>query len=327
MLPSWWRVLQILSDAKFHSGAGIACSLRITRAAVWKHVNTLRAYGIDVHAVTGKGYRLPYRIDLLDSEGLARELAPLLSRHAGNLEVLIETPSTNQVLLDRAGKCVHGAVCVAEFQSAGRGRRGRTWVSPLAGGLCLSVGWRFELPMAQINALGMATAVAMIKALEGFGIGGLGVKWPNDLFSGGRKLGGVLIEVKGVVDGPCQVVVGIGLNINPSSAMDSVDQPWTALLLEQGRSISRNQLCVALVRTLFDSFAKYQREGFSTFREDWCRYDIIKDRAVKLSSGNRELTGHACGIDDDGALLMSINGGMQRFLCGEISLRFTDACG
>ncbi|HEX7025963.1 MAG TPA: biotin--[acetyl-CoA-carboxylase] ligase, partial [Gammaproteobacteria bacterium] len=223
------KLLRHMADMQFHSGESLGQALGLSRAAVWKHMQALQADGLVCEAVHGKGYRLSVPVEPLDS-GVIR--LALSSSHADALELIVldETDSTNGHLLARAvQRPPHVLVCLAEQQTAGRGRRGRSWQSPYGTSLALSLMWRFEAGAAALAGLSLATGVVVAESLEQAGAAGLQLKWPNDLVWQGRKLGGILLEVAGDVTGPCYVVIGIGLNIATETghaAMQSVDQPW-----------------------------------------------------------------------------------------------------
>ncbi|MDX1654152.1 MAG: biotin--[acetyl-CoA-carboxylase] ligase, partial [Candidatus Competibacteraceae bacterium] len=238
------RLLEVLGDGRFHSGEELARALGVSRAAVWKHLNSLGRRGLEVHAVRGRGYRLPNPLELLDPEGIRAQLSPSVQGRLAQLEVFDQIDSTNSYLLTRAkAGAPGGSVCLAERQSAGRGRRGRQWISPFAANLYLSVLWRYPDGPALLSGLSLAVGVAMARALEGVGVVGVGLKWPNDLLWRDQKLGGILLEFGGESSGPCQVVTGVGLNVTmPKEPALDIDQPWPDLTTVLGLGLSRNRL-------------------------------------------------------------------------------------
>lgn len=316
------EVLRILADSRFHSGQAIAERLRTSRALVCKRVGRLRECGLDIHAVTGKGYKLTESLELLDQEHILASLAAAAAIPT-RFDVCFETSSTNQVLLERLSDCaIHKHVCMTEYQSAGRGRRGRRWVAPLAHSLCLSVGWHLNSQPDSATALSLAVGVGLMRVLGRFGVQGAGLKWPNDVLWRGRKLAGILIELKGESAGPCQVVIGIGLNVRAAQSMQQqIEQPWIGLVEILERDISRNQLAAAIVGELFDLLPGFETNGFSRFASEWRVHDLAQGKTVKLDLPGEAVIGQAQGVDMGGALLLSVNGQIRRYVSGDVSLQ------
>lgn len=314
------RLLSILADGEFHSGEKLGRQLGITRAAVWKRLQYLATLDIPVEASRARGYRIPGGIDLLDHHRIVAVLDPSALKLLGNLACLAEVESTNSLLL-QGGGC--GDVCLAERQTAGRGRRGRQWFSPYGRNLYLSVRWHFEQGVAALEGLSLAIGVLLTETLDRLGISNLHLKWPNDLLSDGKKLGGILIEVGGDLTGECVVVVGIGLNISMSdlvAAEERIDQPW-ADLKQQGFSGSRSELCGAILSSLLPALKTYPADGFARYRERWesrCAY-LYQPIQVVLPAGSR--AGVLLGVDAQGALRVATQEGEFSFSGGEISLR------
>ena len=313
-------ILAVLADGQFHSGEVLAHSLGITRAAVWKKVHGLEALGLEVFRIPGKGYRLSEPLQLLDAESIRAALAPMTRERLTGLTVLDVVDSTNTWLAERPGE---PALCLAEFQSAGRGRRGRGWVSPFGANLYLSLAWRFDEWPPGFTALGMVTAIAAARALEELGVEGVRIKWPNDLVAQERKLGGVLVDIQGEPPGATRTVIGVGLNVRmPSSAAGKIDQPWMDLAtLSDGRAADRSRLAATLTESLFAALDRFGSAGFSAFEQDWQRLDLVSGRAVALHSHDRTVTGVAAGVDEHGALLLRTPHGLERFVSGDVSLR------
>ncbi len=315
-------LLEILSDGQFHSGQFLADTIGVSRTAVWKHVHALRRRGLDVYAVSGKGYRLAQPLDLLSVDRVRAALTPDVAAEIHAISLPFELPSTNQYLCQLVdARDAHGHVCMTEYQSAGQGRHGNKWHSPLAAGLYLSVGWRSEALPEPLTGLSLAAGVAAVRALDDCGIGGVGLKWPNDLLYDGCKLGGILLQVRGEASGPCLLVLGIGINVHlPPEPAARIRQPVTDLS-HIGQPPPRNQLAAALINRLVHCLTEYPRQGFEPYLSDWRRYDCISGRQVTLSAGNRRVDGRMLGVDADGALLLGTNGNVQRYVSGEISLR------
>ena len=315
-------ILAVLADGQFHSGEVLAHSLGVTRAAVWKKVRALEALGLEVFRIPGKGYRLADPLQLLDAEAIRAALAPMTRDRLAGLTLLDVVDSTNTWLAGHPGE---PALCLAEFQSAGRGRRGRGWVSPFGANLYLSLAWRFDEWPPGFTALGMVSAIAAARALEALGVEGVRIKWPNDLVARDRKLGGVLVDIQGEPPGATRTVIGVGLNVRmPAMAAGRIDQPWMDLAtLTGGKTPDRNALAAALVESLFAALDRFSVAGFAAFQPDWQRLDLVSGRAVALQAHDRTVTGVADGVDEHGALLLRTPHGIERFVSGDVSLRVT----
>ncbi len=320
-------LLSTLADGAFHSGEDLASVMGVSRTAVWKQMKRLtQESGLEVESVRGKGYRIPSGLDLLCIETITANLPPEARDLMQELLILPRIDSTNAELLRRAETGVRsGVVCTAEQQTAGRGRRGRQWVSPFAANLYVSALWEFQQGAAALEGLSLAVGVAVARALEGCGVPGATLKWPNDVLYAGAKLGGVLIEMTGDAAGPCQVVVGVGLNVAmPSTAGAQIDQSWTDVRRICGEPRpSRNRLLAALLSELLPLLAQFETRGFAPWHEVWQSLDAFAGRAVVLNTGEREFAGTAQGVDHHGALQLATTSGVRSIYGGEISLRAT----
>ncbi len=317
-----FSLLRILADGRFHSGESLGRSLALSRAGVWNLVRRIEALGLRVFKVRGRGYRLAESPDLIETNVLAarlRKISPEL-----RLELLDECPSTNTVLVERAAAgAPHGAVLVCEHQSAGRGRRGNPWVSGVGGSLAFSILWRFARGAGALGGLSLAVAVGAAKALGLLGVRGVGVKWPNDLYLKGRKLGGMLIEISGDVPGPSVAVVGVGINVRLNTAMRGrIGRPATDVASHADAALSRTALLAGLLPSLAAVLDRFSREGFMPFREEWLRLHAWRGRRVALSMADRRVAeGKIVGIAEDGALMLASARGVERFHSGELSLK------
>ncbi len=320
------RLLVRLADGDYHSGDELGECLGVSRAAVWKQLHKLDDLGLELESVRGRGYRLKGGLEMLDPQKLEKALNAETRSAVSTLEVLTTTDSTNSRALERAALRQTGYVCLAEHQSAGRGRRGRTWVSPFGRNLYISLNWSFEGGASQLEGLSLAVGAVLCQVLESRGLAGLELKWPNDVLWRGRKLAGVLLEMAGDPAGSCQVVVGVGLNLAmPPQVAKQIEQPWVDLgtVCEQEACIrpERNALAASLIEGLVSLLAQYHRTGFALWREEWQKRDAFLGRTVQLTSGKRVLEGVAHGVDETGALRLDMNG--ERVLChgGELSMR------
>ncbi|AKP33397.1 bifunctional biotin--[acetyl-CoA-carboxylase] ligase/biotin operon repressor BirA [Yersinia aleksiciae] len=309
------RLIGILADGTFHSGEQLGTMFGMSRAAINKHIQTIREWGLDVFTVPGKGYSLPAPIQLLDEQKILSHLP------TGQVAVLPVVDSTNQYLLDRIAELKSGDACVAEYQHAGRGRRGRQWISPFGANLYLSMFWRLEQGPAAAMGLSLVVGIVMAEVLHKLGAEKVRVKWPNDLYLNDKKLAGILVELTGKTGDAAQLVIGAGINLTMrESTTNAISQDWINLQ-EAGVIIDRNKLTAELLSELRLAVVKFENEGLSAFISRWREMDNYLDRRVKLIIGNQEIYGIARGIDQQGALLLEQNGDVKPYIGGEISLR------
>jgi BirA family biotin operon repressor/biotin-[acetyl-CoA-carboxylase] ligase len=317
------QILILLADGEFHSGTELAVALGISRSAVWRQLNGLAELGLQHSAVSGKGYRLERSLELL----LAAKINAVISDQAGalisSLEIHDQIDSTNRYLVERSqNNALSGAVCLAEYQTAGKGRRGRQWVSPYGCNIYLSILWRFQQGPAAISGLSLAIGVAVIRALKQHKIHDIGLKWPNDIYSQGKKLGGILVEVSGETDGPCSAVIGLGLNLFlPEAKAQGITQAWTDLTKITGQKrLYRNKLAGTLLNHLLPVIAEYESAGIQAYLDEWRDYDCLSGRSATLFVGQQQFEGIVRGIDDNGMLLIERpDGNVQTFASGEVS--------
>jgi BirA family biotin operon repressor/biotin-[acetyl-CoA-carboxylase] ligase len=319
-------LLAVLADGRVHSGEEIARAFGVTRAAIWKHIAKLADWGLAVDAAPGAGYRLSRPLELLSTDGLRAALEPKVAARVARLEVFTELGSTNQRLLRTAPAPGRLDVCVAEFQSAGRGRRGRRWHAPLGSGICLSVGWQFVDTPAELSALSLAVGVVTRRALKETSGLDVSLKWPNDLVWDERKLGGILVELSTEAQGGSHVVVGIGVNVAVPHQLLSELSDWPRgavdLLTALGHVPPRVAVVGALVNGLAELFDDYGRSGFAAYRSEWRAVDYLRGRNVRLDDAAGSVNGTAVGIDADGALLIeTAPGTRRRVVAGDVSVR------
>lgn len=316
-------LLQLLSDGEFHSGSSIGEFIGVSRTAVWKHLQKLAELGLVVESVKGRGYRLMGGIELLSECHINTLMTPEALSYLSVLDVLTITESTNSVAMEyaREGKA-NGYVCLAEYQKAGRGRRGRQWVSPFGHNIYLSLVWRFEGGALQLEGLSLAVGVIIARVLDSMGLQRLSLKWPNDILLDERKLGGVLLEMSGDPSGLCEVVIGIGLNVRMSESVD-IDQPWSSVT-QQLPNVSRNELVARLLNELLPMLADFPDTGFATYLDEWEAYDIHRGKNVRVIAGTSSQEGIAQGVFNNGALRLCVDGEEKAIYGGEVSLRLAD---
>ncbi|WP_311748949.1 bifunctional biotin--[acetyl-CoA-carboxylase] ligase/biotin operon repressor BirA [Proteus penneri] len=313
--PTPLLLIELLADGNIHSGEQLGEGLGMTRAGINKHIQTLRSWGIDVQTVAGKGYQLDAPMNLLNADIVNQNIK---GEPASVIPVI---DSTNQYLIQRISELKSGDVCIAEYQSAGRGRRGRQWISPFGRNLYLSMYWKLDQGPAAAIGLSLVVGVIMAEVLEKLGADGVKVKWPNDLYLNDKKLSGILVELTGKTGDVAHIVTGIGINIAMSKNQnEAINQQW--INLEQvGIKIDRNELACEITNALREAFVQFEKQGLSVFIERWKRLDNFMDRRVKLIIGEKEIFGIAKGINDQGALLLEQNGKIISYIGGEISLR------
>lgn len=304
------------------SGDALARRYGVTRAAVWKRMQGLREAGVAIEAEAGRGYALAQPLDLLDADGIVAALATEPARMLSRLEVAWSLDSTNSELLRREAPPLGVFALLAERQTAGRGRRGRRWTSPLAANLYLSLSRRYAGGLAQLGGLSLAAGVATAEALHAVGAIDVQLKWPNDLVVGPRKLGGLLVEGSGEPAGTARAVLGLGLNVRmPSTQAAAIDQPWTDLHALLPILPTRNALAARLLDHLLPALALFDLEGLPPFLARYQQYDVLQGRAVELAHGDSLHRGIALGVAEDGALRIAIDGAERRFHSGEVSVR------
>ncbi|EIC00362.1 MULTISPECIES: bifunctional biotin--[acetyl-CoA-carboxylase] ligase/biotin operon repressor BirA [Pantoea] len=309
------KLVDILSDGEFHSGEQLGETLGMSRAAINKHIQTLKSWGLDVYTVTGKGYSLPAPIQLLDEQAILAQV------EQGNVSVIPVIDSTNQYLLERMHDMPSGAACIAEYQQAGRGRRGRQWFSPFGANLYMSMYWRLEQGPAAAMGLSLVIGIIMAETLRSLGADEVRVKWPNDIYLNDRKLAGILVELTGKTGDAAQIVIGAGINLAMRTADASqINQGWINLQ-EAGVTVNRNELAARLINRLREALPLFEQEGLAPFVTRWAALDNFINRPVKLLIGEREVHGIARGVDSQGGLLLEQDGEIKAWVGGEISLR------
>jgi len=316
-------LLRLLQDGRFHSGEALGAELGISRSAVWKQLQALQAeLSLPLHKVRGRGYRLATPLQLLDADWLKAQVSSphwqvcvMPSVDSTNAEALRLLPTTQSIPY----------YVLAERQTNGRGRRGRSWVSPFGENLYYSLVVRVEGGMRQLEGMSLAVGLALLQVIRCAGVAEAGLKWPNDVLVGERKLAGILLELSGDPADVCHVVIGIGLNVN-MLAIDSdvIGQPWTSMRAELGCLLNRNELVAELNRQLSRYLDKQLREGFAALQDEWQACHLWQGRTVALTAGGEPIEGEVLGVDHSGAIRLRINGLERSFSGGELSLRLRD---
>ncbi|XVO86933.1 bifunctional biotin--[acetyl-CoA-carboxylase] ligase/biotin operon repressor BirA [Pseudomonas palleroniana] len=314
-------LLELLKDGRFHSGEALGAALGVSRSAVWKQLQHLEAeLNLPIHKVRGRGYQLASPLAFLNAE----EIAANSGSRVWPVYISDSVDSTNAeaLRLVDAG-CAAPFLVLAEQQTAGRGRRGRKWVSPYAQNLYYSLVLRIEGGLRQLEGLSLVVGLAVMQALREAGVQRAALKWPNDVLVEDKKIAGILLELVGDPADICHVVLGIGINVNMQKAAD-VDQQWTSVQLETGSSVDRNHLVARLGLHLQGYLNRHKSLGFSALQEEWEQNHLWQGRAVSLIAGVNQIDGVVLGIDRQGALRLSVDGVEKTYSGGELSLRLRD---
>lgn len=314
------KILTILADGQFHSGDELGSELGVSRAAIWKQMQKLDGLNIAYSSVKGRGYKLLEAVELFDAERIQERLHQRLDK----LEILPNVDSTNTYLFHKAGDYMGQRYAVlAEQQTAGKGRRGRVWVSPFGKNIYLSLLVSFSNGVAALEGLSLMVAIAVERALTQLGVPNIGLKWPNDVYGDGKKLAGILLEVTGEYSSHCQVVIGVGINMSLSQQEGTeITQPW-AQLLALKPNLSRNMVAGEVLNQLLWAVDEFQRQGFAPFQQYWSERDIYHNQEVRIIAANNEKSGLVKGVNRKGELMLKTDKGMEVINAGEVSLRAT----
>lgn len=286
------KLLNLLKDGRFHSGEALGAALGVSRSAVWKQLQHLESeLNLTIHKVRGRGYQLAAPLNLLESHAITAfsqgEQWPVFIHES------IDSTNAEGLRLAAQGQTAPFLV-LAERQTAGRGRRGRQWVSPFAENLYYSLVLRVEGGMRQLEGLSLVVGLAVMRTLQAFGLKDVGLKWPNDVLVRGRKITGILLELVGDPADVCHVVLGIGINVNMQSS-EQIDQQWTSMRSEAGLVVDRNKLVALLSQQLQHELARHRRYGFAAFQEEWSKRTCGRGakspwwQAIPASMGWREV--------------------------------------
>lgn len=316
------KLIELLADGEFHSGEEVGALLGVSRTAVWKQVKKLESLGLALESKKGRGYRVVDGLSLLSAEAIRSALPAGVSESLPVLDIFQVVDSTNTVAAAKApGVPGYRYLCLAEQQTAGRGRRGRVWQSPFGRNVYLSLVWQFSSGAAALEGLSLSIGVAVVRALRDAGAGEAQLKWPNDVLYHGKKIAGILLEMQGDPAGICQVIIGVGANLDLRGASTAeIGQPWNDLYSVVGK-VDRNRFVALLVTHLINVLEEFSRSGFAQLREEWGALDAYRGQEVAIHLGEQMLIGCAQGVDESGGLKVDIDGSRRVFRGGEISLR------
>ncbi|KZX72636.1 hypothetical protein A3715_03295 [Oleiphilus sp. HI0009] len=310
------NLISVLADGEFHSGSELGERFGVSRTAIWKALEGLEGLGLDYESHRGKGYRLLSPIDLLDKSKILNFVSD--SHHAdAQIEVVDTCASTNTDVHSISANLPY-RVLFSEQQSAGRGRRGRDWVSPFGQNLYFSVCFEWFKGPAALQGLSIVVGIALAQVLKGLNVTDVGLKWPNDIWISDKKAAGILIELSGEATGSWLVTIGIGMNVSMSERQASqIDQPWTAIA--QHVDVERNELAGRLLESLLNNMSIFREKGFEAYVDEYGKFDALKNRSVKVIGPDVE--GVALGVDLQGGLQLKVDDGVKVFHSGEVSVR------
>jgi BirA family biotin operon repressor/biotin-[acetyl-CoA-carboxylase] ligase len=317
------QILAALVTGEALSGSRLAAEAGLTRAAIWKQIETLRHRGVPIESAGSAGYRLPWPIQMLDELGIRAELPAAMTHRIGALDVYWELDSTSSELQRRGANAPDLSIVMAETQTAGRGRRGRSWLSPPGLNLYVSCLKRFDAGFASLSGLSLATGVIVLRALHALGISGAQLKWPNDVLAEGGKLAGILVELSGEYQGPCAAIVGIGLNLRLTPALrEQAGQPVCDLAsLAGGTPPDRNRAAASLITSLIQGLDQFERDGFTAFMDDYAEHDALRKVPLRISGAAGEFDGVGAGVDARGALRVQTSSGVQSIDSADVTVR------
>lgn len=317
-------LLTLLAPGDPLAGPALAARLRVSRAAVWKQIEALRNAGLEIIA-EADGYRLAAPLRMLDADAVRVALPASMQQRVGKIENHWRLDSTSSEIMRRAATLPDASFVFAEWQDAGRGRRGRAWHSPPATNLQFSCLKRFAGGYASLAGLSLAAGVAVVQALEDCGVHGVGLKWPNDLVQGDAKLAGILVELGGEFMGPCHAIVGVGLNVRlPAALQAALDRPCIDLIsLCDGHPPTRDALAVAIITRLVAVLDAFDAQGFAAVHDAWMRLDALAGRTLRVEGAREVFDGVGAGVDARGALQVRTAAGVRSIDSAEVSVRPT----
>lgn len=317
------QLLATLASGEMLSGSRLATEAGVTRAAIWKQIEALRHRGVPVESAGTAGYHLPWPVQMLDEQTIRSSLQAAVAGRLGTLQVAWELDSTSSELQRRATTAPDFSFVMAETQTAGRGRRGRSWLSPPGLNIYLSCLKRFEAGFASLSGLSLATGVIVLRALHALGIHGPRLKWPNDVLADGGKLAGILVELSGEYQGPCAAVIGVGLNLRLTDALrEQAGQPVCDLAaLAHGTPPDRNRTAAALIASLVEGLDQFERDGFAAFVDEYAEHDALRGVPLRVSSATGDVDGIGAGIDARGALQLQTASGLRGVDSADVTVR------
>jgi BirA family biotin operon repressor/biotin-[acetyl-CoA-carboxylase] ligase len=311
------KVVDILNDCKIHTGTHIAATLGISRTAVWKVIQRLKKYNIDVNSYH-QGYKIDFPLLLLDK----KKIEVLVNDPRVKVEIVESLPSTNDYLKVKTPfENLH--FCFAEHQSKGRGRLGRSWGSPFGRNIYCSFSYSFNKDISELSGLSLAVGILVVRALESLfpALRPL-LKWPNDIYLNNRKIGGILIDIVGEAHGNSKAVIGIGINVNMKDFdLNEVHQPWSSLEHTLNTKTDRNVVIAQIIQSILQGLDVFLKKGMEPILSAWSHYDFLEGKRISLNTSGKITTGTSRGITKQGYLVLECSSGnIKTFSCGDTTL-------
>lgn len=314
-------LLCVIGDGKKYSVAYILNKLDISKETLNNLIKNLQTFGLSISYVEHNFFQLDKPIELLTEEKIRLELPKSHNIYIHDIDILFNTSSTNTYLLKQTSH-THGKVIFAEYQSRGKGCFGREWLSPIAGGIYLTIGWDLKNITGNYGILSLYASVAVARALKKLGLNTVQLKWPNDILINNRKLGGILLESHKKKCGTISLVIGVGINYDlPIRITDNIEQKVTDISKNTKSSLSRNKIAAYLLYNIYDVFGSIKKTTKnSILLDEWRKYNFHKNKKVILSLPNKKISGSIIDISDDGALIISTGDKVKHYSFGEISI-------
>lgn len=316
--------IPLLASDAYYNAQQLSTRLQISTEKLADYMQQAQALGVQINFSEKNGYCLESPLDLINSSRIIDALTPAVAKKLQSHECLNAVTSTNELALREAcpgiGKF---SFITSEMQTQGRGRRGRVWHSPYAANIYLSIIWPYRGDASRASILSPYLALEMVELLNSLSIPRLGLKWPNDIFSDGKKMSGLLIESVYKSQQKIQLVIGMGVNVDMSKDQaGDIDQEWTDIKSQcPDWSLCRSEFIARLMNTLVFALMRFENEGALDLQNRWQRWDIMHNKDVSLYTENKQIQGIAKGINEEGNLLLDVNGQQQKFIVGDVSLR------
>ena len=309
------KILEILKNkGGYVSGEDMSRELGISRAAVWKHIKKLREEGFDISSVSNKGYLLSeIESDLSEKEILSRLDTEFIAR---KIVYINSVDSTNEEA-KRHSDYPEGSLFIAENQTAGKGRLGRTWESERFAGIAMSLLLKPNIPIEKISQLTLIAGIAAARAIGGDAL----IKWPNDIVIGTRKVCGILTEMSAEPERVNYVVCGMGINVNNKSFPDELSDKATSVFIERGEKLNRADIVSAVMNEFEKVYKTFKKDGFAPLADEYKSLCLTVGRDVRVMYADKEIVGLCTGIDENGGLIVATNDGTVNITSGDVSVR------
>ncbi len=301
-----FKIIELLNDNRYHDGTSIGSTLDITRAGVWKSIQKIQKYGINIKSVKGKGYLLEAPLILLDY----CKIKSSLKEKNIKLDIIEKIDSTNNYFKKDAirsnGKV---GVCISEMQTEGKGRMSRKWYSPFGKNIYLSILYSFQKDISELSGLSLIISLGVCRSIESLCQlnNKLSIKWPNDIVFEQQKIAGILIEIQAESNGFCNAIIGIGINVNMDEAHNKqISQKWTSLQKLTGQYYDRNFLCSGVINHTIEYLDRFMQFGLDNFIGEWVNKDYLFGKQIKVISGGNRISGVGSGINNSGHLILKM---------------------